>query len=202
MKQKNYKIFFVLAVFFAILAAFVGVYGYNTVAKMVPVIVASQDINADEAPTGRMVAMSKEPAGSLKSDSITDAKQLKGMVAKGFIPAGTPLRMSMFQPSSGAGLAARLGTLDGDKVAIALPPSADTTVGNSLRRGDKVSVKAAAKDASNEELTNRAEVLDVPNEESGVNAVVLAVSAADALKIKTAQSSDKFVWCELLPPNR
>lgn len=200
--KKNYKLFFALAVGCGLLAALVAVYAFNTIAKMKPVVVASQNIKADEAPTSRTVTMGKEPAGALKVDSVTDFSQLKGMVAKGFIPEGTPLRLSMFQPVKGAGLAARLGGIGSDKVAVAIPSSVETTLGNALKRGDKVIVKAAGRDGVVQEFSQNAEVLDVPNKENGVNAVVLAVPVAEADKISSGQVSGLKIWCELLPPSK
>ncbi|MFX4261191.1 SAF domain-containing protein [Pelotomaculum propionicicum] len=197
--MKNYKTFFIAAVFCAVMAALVGVYGYNTVAKMATVAVASKDIMADEIASDKNITIGKEPAGSLKEDSIRNMSDLKGMVAKGYIPAGTPLRKSMFMANAGAGVAARLGTLDGNLVAVAVPESTDTSVGGSLKRGDKVTVKSASRAGAKETLSPKAEVLDVPNKETGVTAVLLALTPAEAERIAQARATTQTVWCELLP---
>jgi len=196
---KNYRAFFIAAVVCAVLAALVGAYGYNTVAKMVTVTVASRDILADELVSDRNASYGKEPVGSLKPDSIKNINEVKGMVAKGFIPAGTPLRKSMFISVAGAGYAARLGALDGNLVALALPESVDTSVGKAIKRGDKVTVKGSSKNGSNQLMAQKAEVLDIPNKNTGVNAVVLALSPEEADKIALAKSQGYTIYCELLP---
>lgn len=199
---KNYRVYFIGSLIIAIVVALLAAYAYNTVAKMVPVAVAARDIRADETPTEKSVVMGNEPAGSLKPDSITNIAELKSTVAKGFIPAGTPLRKSMFQPVNGAGVAARLGAMGSNLVAVAVAPSADTTVGNTIKRGDKVIVKAA-KAAAVEMISQSAEVLDLPvssnDSKNGINAVVLAVPVTEADKIVAAKVNGFTVYCELLP---
>lgn len=187
------------AILCAVMAALVGVYGYNTVARMTTIAVASKDIVVDEIAGETNVAIGKEPAGSLKDDSVRSVSELKGMVAKGYIPDGTPLRRSMFMTSAGAGVAARLGALDGNLVAIAVPESVETSVGSSLKRGDKVTVKGATRAGAKETLSPKAEVLDVPDKETGVTAVLLALSPAEAERIAQARATSQTVWCELLP---
>lgn len=201
--QKKYKLFFIVGIVCAVGAALVGVYAYNTVTKMVPVIVATQDIQGDEAPASKTVAMGKEPVGSLnRSDAVTRFEELKGQVAKGYISAGSALRKSMFMPVQGAGLAARLGSLGDNMVAISVPPTASITVGNGIKRGDTVAVKDLEKDGSIQELSLSAKVLDIPNSKTGTNAVALAVTVEEANKISKAKESGLPVWCELLPPSK
>ncbi len=179
---KNYRVYFIGSLIIAIVVALLAAYAYNTVAKMVPVAVAARDIRADETPTEKSVVMGNEP-----------------------IPAGTPLRKSMFQPVNGAGVAARLGAMGSNLVAVAVAPSADTTVGNTIKRGDKVIVKAA-KAAAVEMISQSAEVLDLPvsgnDSKNGINAVVLAVPVTEADKIVTAKVNGFTVYCELLPITR
>jgi Flp pilus assembly protein CpaB len=196
---KNYRTFFIAAVICAVLAALVGVYGYNTVAKMSNVVVASRDIIADESVSETNVTSGKEPAGSLKSDSIQNISEIKGMVAKGFIPAGTPLRKSMFMSAAGAGTAARLSAMDGNKVAIAVPDSVETSIGKALKKGDKVSVKGATKAGAKVVLCPTADVLEVVNKETGITAVILALTPQEAEQIASARATNQNVWCELLP---
>ncbi len=197
--MKNYRIFFVAAVVCAVLAALVGVYGYNTVAKMDNVVIASRDIIADETASDGNITVGKEPAGSLKADSVQNINEIKGMVAKGFVPAGTPLRKSMFMQSSGAGAAARLSAMEGNKVAIALPDTIDTSVGKALKKGDKVAVKGATKAGAKTVLCAAADVLEVVNKEKDIIAVILALTPTEAEQIATARATNQIVWCELLP---
>lgn len=199
--QKNYRMFFIATVILAVAAALVGAHGYNTVAKMVPVVVATQDINTDEIPTNKFVTMGKEPAGSLRQDTVTRYEQLQGLVAKGYIPAGTPLRTSMFQPASGSGIAAKLATLGSGIVAVAVAPSIDSTVGNAVKRGDRVTIKATFKGGAVSLLAPNAEILDVPGK-NGINAVLVAVAPGEAERINTSRANGMLVWFELLPASQ
>lgn len=199
--QKNYRLFFIITVIAAVAAALIGAYGYNTVARMVPVVVASQDINPDEMPTSKLVTMGKEPAGALKGDTITRFEDLQEMVARGYIPAGTPLRKSMFQPAAGAGISAKLATMNNGCVAVAVGATIDSTVGNAVKRGDKVSIKATMKGGTAVLLAPNAEILDIPARE-GSSAVILAVTPQEAEKIEISRANGMLVWFELLPAAR
>lgn len=181
------------------LAALVGVYGYNTVAKMSNVVVASRDIAADETIGDSNITTGKEPAGSLKLDSVRNIGEIRGMIAKGFIPAGTPLRKSMFISASGAGVAARLSAMDGNKVAIAMPDTVDTSIGKALKKGDKVAVNGTTKAGTRTVLCPVADVLEVVDKDNGITAVILALTPTEAEQIAAARASSQSVWCELLP---
>ncbi len=200
---KNYRLFFIAAVVCAILAALVGAYGYSNMAKMVTVAVASRDITADEQVNESNVLPGKQPAGSLMPDSVGSVEEIKGMMAKGFIPAGTPLRQSMFVPIAGAGYAAKLGAMEDDKVALAITDSVETSVGKALKKGDRVTVKSTNRAGDKETLAPEAIVLDVPdrNNNNSINAVILAVTQEEADKIATSKPQGLTVWCELLPVN-
>jgi hypothetical protein len=71
------------------------------------------------------------------------------MVAKGYIPAGTILRKSMFMPLSAAGAAGRLSVMseNGEEFfAVAVPNSLYTTVAGVLQPENRVDIYARVKD--------------------------------------------------------
>jgi len=195
--MKNYKLFFIGTVVFALIAAAIFAYGYNNVNRMVNVAVAGTDIHPDETATPQNVVLGKTPRGALQSDTILKPSELANMCAKGYIPAGTILRKSMFQPVAKAGIPAKLAAMKG-RVALAIPSDIETTVGETIRPGDAVDIMASVKGQTVKVGTD-VTVLAVPREES--KAVVLAVTPKEADNILSAQSDGKSIALLLLPVN-
>lgn len=117
------------------------------------------------------------------------------MVAKGYIPAGTVLRKSMFHAMDKAGIPAKLNHMS-DKVAIALSADLNTTLGGIVEPGNKVTVKASDKGATYH-LVTKTELLATPDKGTE-KAVVLAVTPYESHMIWDAISSGKTIWFELL----
>ncbi|MTI84392.1 MAG: hypothetical protein FH756_10905 [Firmicutes bacterium] len=195
--MRNYKLFFIASVAFAVMVAALAAYGYNSVAGMVPVVISSTSIAPDEMVTGKNVMPGRTPRGALKMDTIRDSRQLAGMTAKGYIPQGTVLRESMFQPISNAGVPAKLSLLNG-RVAVAVPADIYTTVGNSLKEKNTVSVRAS-KEGITRELIKKATVLAIPKKGGVKGAVVLAVTPDEADAILSAQSAGESLAMHLNP---
>jgi len=194
---RNYKIFFIASVIFALLAAALAAYGYNSVAGMVPVVVSSTNIAPDEVVTGKNVIVGRTPRGALQGDTIRNINQIAGTAAKGYIPQGTVLRKSMFQPIDSAGVPAKLSLLDG-RVAVAVSADIYTTVGNSLKAQNTVSVRAS-KEGTTRELIKEATVLAVPEKSGSKGAVILAVTPVEADAILSARSAGESLAMHLNP---
>jgi Flp pilus assembly protein CpaB len=181
----------------ALIAASLAAYYYNKMAGMVTVAVAMQEIQADDMASPKNVGPGKTPRGALQSDTVINPSDLAGMAAKGYIPAGTVLRKSMFQPMSEAGVPAKLATMPG-KVAIALPADINVTVGGVIKPGDRVTIKASEKGRT-EILVSEATVLTVPQKGSKDDAITIAVTPRESQTIWDAKSLGKTIWHELLP---
>ena len=187
--------FFVLFVVFAAIAAVSVAWGFNNMAGLTAVAVAQGDILADEAASPGKLGTTKIPKGAVQLDTIRNPMDLKGYSARGFVPAGTVLRKSMFQPIEKAGTVAKLSLMPGKK-AIALDPTLNTTCGGSLKAGCYIDIWALGKDGSVDLMGEDIEVLSVPEQSSGV---VIAVDDETAERIFRAHNSSSFV-ATLLPP--
>lgn len=171
--MKNYKTFFAAAILFAILTAIVAAYGYNTVAGVVDVVVAKRDIKADEPMLPEALGYGKTPKGAVVSDTVRNPAELQGMVAKGFIPAGTVVRKSMFQAVSTAGARAKLEL---GYVALAFNKDIDTSCSDQILPNSLVNIKSFNKDGTVVDVaseirvicvTEKGMVLAIPEEISG-----------------------------------
>lgn len=143
---KNYRAWIVISVALAVLAGVLTVYTVRSYVGTVRVIAVARDIDAGQVvEAGSLVAVDV-PKGILYPDAVRSANEVAGMVAKGYVPAGTILRKSLFVPPQAAGAAGRLSTLGGDFLAVAVPNSLYTTVAGVLQPGDRVDIYARAKD--------------------------------------------------------
>lgn len=143
---KNYRTWIVISVVLAVLAGVLTVYTVRSYVGTVRVMAAARDVNAGQVvEAGSLVAVDV-PKGVLYPDAVRNASEVAGMVAKGYVPAGTILRKSLFVPPQAAGAAGRLSTLGGDFLAVAVPNSLYTTVAGVLQPGDRVDIYARAKD--------------------------------------------------------
>lgn len=164
---------------------------------MVTVGVAMTDIHTDDMASPKNTGPGQTPRGALQGDTILTPSDLDGMAAKGYIPAGTVLRKSMFQPMSKTGITAKLATMPG-KIAIALPANLNTLVGGVIKPSDKVNIKAS-EEGKTSELIKEAIILTTPNKGSNDNAITIAVTPQEAQELWNAQSLGKTIWHELLP---
>jgi Flp pilus assembly protein CpaB len=161
----------------------------------VPVAVASQDFQPDQPATAQNVSVAKLPKGALQPDSVGDPMRLAGMAAKGFIPAGTPLRMSMFAETPKAGPAARLSP---GMVALAL--QADGAAG--LRQESRVEVwlLGRGKDGPVAQMAAAsARVLQPPGEGKSL---VLEVSPQEREALLRGLAAGLKAYVVALPPGR
>lgn len=156
-----------------------------------------QEIKADDMASPQNIGTGQTPRGALQNDTVINPSDLAGMAAKGYIPAGTVLRKSMFQPMSEAGVPAKLATMPG-KVAIALPADINVTVGGIVKSGDRVAIKASQK-GQTVTLVTEATVLTIPQSGSKDNAITIAVTPQESQIIWNAKSAGQTIWHELLP---
>lgn len=145
--MKNYRLMFGLFLLFAALTAVIFAYGYDSITRKTTVAVALEDIMPNQAASPANVGSARFPIGGIQVDTVLRPVELKGMAARGYIPKGTILRKSMFQPVEEAGASAILSLKKG-LVAIALPPSIDTTCGGQVKQGCLVDVKIVGQDGS------------------------------------------------------
>lgn len=192
--MKNYRIFFVAFIFFAAIAAISAAYGYSKVAGMVDVAVAQSDILPDEIVSSKNISLGKTPQGAMNIDSVKSPAELKGMTARGYIPSGTVLRLSMFRPEGKAGAAAKLAP---GQVALAVATDINTTCGDEIKAGSKVNIKVVKKlqnkDITIETVAENIEILSVKEK-----SVVLAIDKSLSESYINGKSIGEIVF-ELLP---
>ncbi|GAB6159340.1 hypothetical protein JCM39194_25410 [Desulfotomaculum varum] len=204
---KNYKAILTVSIVSGVIAALLGLKIFSDTVKLVPVLVTSKDIFADQLITTDNITVKKEPVGSLRADTLleSDIQYLKGMCAKGFIPANTPLRKTMVQPFKNSGISTKIGLEHKDKVVIALEPKLATTIGGALKKNDHVRIKCISKADSSmvlmppETVVEKALVLEVPQKDSAIDGVLLAVTSDEAHKIEEKMQEGKSFVFELLP---
>lgn len=201
---RNYRLMFFLFVVCAAIAAIIAVVTLNRASGLAQAAVAAANISEDEVASSRNVGTAKIPQAAVQSDTAASPADLQGMAARGFIPAGTVLRRSMFQKISASGAEAKL-SLEPGLVAVALPVGLDTTVGGEVRAGCRVDVAAVKKDGSMVAVASGVEVLSVPDTSSqnqnSLKGVVLGMQkgAADQL-LALEKASGSSIVMELLPP--
>lgn len=188
--MKNYKTFFAAAILFAILTAIVAAYGYNTVAGVVDVVVAKRDIKADETMQPEALGYGKTPKGAILNDTVKNPAELQGMIAKGYIPAGTVLRKSMFQQVTSAGARAKLQP---GYVALAFDKDLNTSCSDQILPGSLVNIKSFNKDDSVVDVASEIEVICIT--EKGV-VIAVPEELSDSV---IEQKNIGVIVLELLP---
>ncbi len=190
----NWKVVFPVFLILALILGF-GFWNYmRNIGGKVEVAVARVDINLDdELSIPANVGVGEMQVGSLYRDTIRAAGQIKGMSAKGFIPAGTVLRESMLQPAVGP-----IARLKAGNVAVSVPNTINTTVAGAVKPGNIVRVKVIDKEAP---ATEKACI--EPVEILGVNEKGVVVSLDEAgAKILEEAKVGCVVDFELLPAKK
>lgn len=188
--MKNYKTFFAAAILFAILTAIVAAYGYNTIAGVVDVVVAKRDIKADETMQPEALGYGKTPKGAILNDTVKNPAELQGMIAKGYIPAGTVLRKSMFQTVTTAGARAKLKP---GYVALAFNKDLDTSCSDQILPNSSINIKSFNKDGTVVDVASEMQVICVT--EKGI---VLAIPEELSDSVIEQKNIGTIVF-ELLP---
>ena len=146
---KNYKIWIIMSVTMAVLAGIGAVSAIRAYVDTVEVVAAAREVDAGQMIGANFLVMVDVPRGNLYPDAIYSAGEIAGMVAKGYIPAGTVLRRSMFMPFAAAGVSGQLSVMSentGEKyLAVAVPNSLHTTVAGVLQPGNRVDIHAQAR---------------------------------------------------------
>jgi Flp pilus assembly protein CpaB len=190
----NYKTWIALTVVFAVAAALTAVSTLQRYARVVPVAAAAHDIQPDRVVTAQDLVVSNISKGSVYQDCVAP-QQIAGTAARGFIPAGTVLRASMFQagPSTIAG---KLSTLEGEYAALAVANSLETTVAGAVNPGDRVDIYAVLPGQGRNTPLSRVLLLvdvlvllgavskgDQKDQNQSTQGIILAVSKSDINKV-------------------
>lgn len=144
---KNYKAWLILTVVLAVAAGALSVWLVRSYVGTVRVAAVLSDIEGGAVMQAQSVTMVDCAKGNLYPDAVRDPKQVVGMVARGFIPRGTLLRMSMFMPPQMAGISGQLAALGKDYRAVAIQNTMSTTVAGAVQAGDRVDIYASPKDS-------------------------------------------------------
>jgi len=203
---KNYKVWLVASVVFAVLAAVAAVSVVRSYVGAVQVMAAAKDISPGQVVGATQLVPVDVPQGNLYPDAVRGAADVAGMVAKGYVPAGTVLRKSMFAPPQAAGAAGQLALLGGDRLAVAVPNSLYTTVAGVLKAGDRVDIYALVKDGQPEKLISDVLVLQAGTVSTGdgqqqqTPGVVVALTQEELSKVLPHLSGDQARLVFVLKP--
>jgi Flp pilus assembly protein CpaB len=136
---KNYKFWLAVTVMLAATTALITVSVLQKYTQSVCVVLAKANIESAQVINEKMLVSNKEfPRRGMYADTVTGPRQVQGMISKGFIPAGTVLRASMFETSQSAMMSGKLSALGKEYRAVALPKQLSTTVADTLNEGDTV----------------------------------------------------------------
>jgi len=136
------KVMAVLAVVFAVAAAVsAGMLG-RTFFPQRTVLVLASDVGPRSFISKEAVRKAVLPAAGLPPDALADEGALAGKVTRGFMPAGTVVREAFLQPRWAAGAAGTLAEIGAGYRLVALPLSAETTVGGVVANGDRIDIYA------------------------------------------------------------
>ncbi len=187
---------------FLILALVLGIgfwFYMRNIGGSVEVAVARVDINLDdEVSVPVNVGVGEMQVGSLYSDTIRSAGQLKGKSAKGFIPEGTVLRESMLQPAIGP-----IARLKPGNVAISVANTINTTVAEAVKPGNIVRVNIVNKASSADKIPPKIIAQLEPVEILSINekGVVVGLDKAGAKALVEAKVGYTIDF-ELLPTQK
>ncbi len=148
---KDYKAWMALTIVLAVAAGILSVWLINSYASTVPVLVNSTDLDLGVIVQPQSLAQAQCSRGNLYQDAALSSAQVAGKAAKGFIPAGTILRLSMFTDPQQTATASRLAALGKDYEAVAIPSGMNTTVAGTLNVDDRVDVYVYPKNASGQQ---------------------------------------------------
>ncbi|GEM_PF-3351317 len=137
---KNYKFWLVGAIFLAFCAGAISVVTVRSFSATEKALAAATDITPALPESMGNLNQVDVARGNFYADTIRSTADLIGVIPKGFIPAGTVLRKSMFQPIENAGMSGKLAMIGIDRVALAIPNDLYTSVAGNLDEGDKVDV--------------------------------------------------------------
>lgn len=186
---KNYRYWLLAAAVFAVLAAVAAIQTVRSFAGVVQVVAVKRDVAANEMLTANDLTLVEQAKGSLYPDVVAAPRDAAGMVARGFIPAGTVLRRSMLMPPQQAGVAGSVAALGGDYVAVAVPNTLGTTVAGTLAAGNRVDIYSRASDkeppvkVAADVLVLQAGTVQTSQGAQPTQGVILALAAKDLDKV-------------------
>lgn len=215
----KHRLFFTAAAVFAFVAGMAAVVLVNTYLKTAKIVVANRDIDANVVITHKDVRRETVSARMAGRGVLCDPVDAVGKVTDRPLPEGTPLAAKFLGAPSAAGASGRLLAYSGT-VAVPLPANSETTVGGSVKPGDKVTVYALYKAGSAGapvqasgvpkgsvvELAVDVPVLGVPSAGpaggSPSGAVVLAATPEQSARVLAAQAGGAGIACVLLPAGK
>lgn len=135
---KNYKIWLIGAVLLAFAAGAISVVTVRSFSATEKALAAASDIS----PSSSEINLTPVDVarGNLYPDVVRSKTELAGFVPKSYIPAGTILRKSMFQPVESAGMPGKLAALGDNRVAVAIPNDLYTSIAGNLAEGNRVDI--------------------------------------------------------------
>lgn len=211
----KHRLFFAAAAVCAFVAAAAAVTLVGSYLKTTAVLVAARDLDANTVISEKDVRLETVSARIAGDGVLRDVYSATGKALDRPLPAGTPIASDYLKPPSSSGTAGRLTVYPGT-VAVPLPSKLETTVGGTIKAGDRVTVYALYKSGAPaqqgkgtppgtvEELAVNVAVLDVPSGGApvggkGASGVVLSVTPEQAARILASQAAGADITCVLLP---
>lgn len=202
---KNYKLWLIAAVLLAFAAGAISVATVRSFSATEKALAAASDISPSSPKIN--LAPVDVARGNLYPDTVRSRADLMGLIPKSFIPAGTILRTSMFQPIENAGMSGKLAILGGDRRAVALPNNLYTSIAGNLAEGDRVDVYLRPKGALPSPTPDLTDVpvlqgakITVPEQgEQPSQGIVLAVPARELNKILQGMQGEQSMLLVLKP---
>ncbi len=202
---KNYKLWLVGAVFLAFCAGAISVVTVRSFSATEKALAAATDITPVSPESLDNLNQVDVARGNFYADTIRSTTDLIGTIPKGFIPAGTILRKSMFQPIGNAGMSGKLTLLGTDRVAVAIPNDLYTSVAGNLAEGDKVDVYLRPKGSMPTLALEDVPILQgattmIPGQgEQSSQGIVLAVPSGELNKILQGMQGEQSMLVILKP---
>jgi hypothetical protein len=172
---KNYRIMLGIALLLFIITMIFSARFYRQLSSSQVVIKATKDMTSGQQVTEDLLKPA-ENFGTLPADVVMQKDEIAGLYPKGFIPADTVLRKSMFQDkNSGIGIEGELKNLPG-LWAVSFSADIYTTVGGNIVNGSSVVVYLIdTSETRSEKVGEGIKVLSAASQDSTQKSVTLAL---------------------------
>lgn len=194
---------FLAALVCGIMAALAAVAAIRGYLELSPVVVAAKDLKPGQVVGESDVKLEHVPARLVPAGAAKAVQEVVGRATASYLAAGAPVPGAALLPPAAAGAAGKLRAHPG-RLAVALDASTATTVGGSLKEGDRVVVYATAKqgEAGPVEIARDVPVLSAPaggQPAAGAGAVVLALTGEEAQALLAARAKGHDIALALEP---
>lgn len=195
--NNNSKAYLACGVGLALLAGFAGYTAIDKVQDLVPVVVATQNIEPHTQVTDAMVKTIEVPALGRAENSVDDTSLVIGGYATSKIYANQvviqPMVAKQFDDSGASGMA--LSIPDESLRAVTFPADSQQAVNGNVKRGDYVDIiatidgqKMGSDTSITKTILQSVEVFDIGGEKPSIQNITLLLTLEQAEVVKHAYS--------------